>query len=132
MTQGRSLAYTNELPLGSFKGLGPLGDPTATKADPGASALANFISKFIGIMTVIAFIWFIFALFIGAIGWLTSGGDKAKVQEAQKKITTAIIGLVIVISAIFLIKIIEVIFGISILGIQDLIINLGQTPTHAP
>lgn len=120
------------LPLGKFEGLGPLGKPIATEADPGASAFTNFISKFIGIMTVIAFIWFIFTLFIGAIGWLGSGGDKAKVQEAQKKITTAIIGLVIVVSAIFLIKIIEVIFGISILGIQDLIINLGQTPTPAP
>jgi len=129
-----------ELKLGDFIGIGPLGgqnleDPTKstlTAEGAGASALANFISKFIGIMTVIAFIWFIFALFIGAIGWLTSGGDKAKVQEAQKKITTAIIGLVIVVSAIFLIKIIEVIFGISILEIQDLIINLGQTPTSAP
>jgi len=124
MTQGRSLAYTNELPLGSFKGLGPLGDPTATKADPGASALANFISKFIGIMTVIAFIWFIFQLFIGAVDWLSSGGDKARLQEAQKKITTSIIGLTIVISAIFLIKIIEVIFNINILDIATLIKNL--------
>lgn len=132
MIQEKYLSYANELPLGLFKGLGPLGNPTATQEDPGASALANFISKFIGIMTVIAFIWFIFTLFIGAIGWLGSGGDKAKLQEAQKKITTAIIGLVIVVSAIFLIKIIEVIFGISILGIQDLIINLGQTPTSTP
>ena len=118
--------------LGRFVGLGPLGSPSATEADPGTSALANFISTVIGIMTVIAFIWFIFPLFIGAIGWLASGGDKARLQEAQKKIPTAIIGLVIVISAIFLIKIIEVIFGINILAIQDLIINLGQTPTHAP
>ena len=110
--------------LGPFEGLGPLGNPIATEGDPGASAFANFISKFIGIMTVIAFIWFIFTLFIGAIGWLTSGGDKVKVQEAQKKITTAIIGLVIVISAIFLIKIIEVIFNINILDITTLIKNL--------
>ena len=118
--------------LGRFVGLGPLGSPSATEADPGTSALANFISTVIGIMTVIAFIWFIFTLFIGAIGWLASGGDKAKLQEAQKKITTSIIGLTIVISAIFLIKIIGVIFGIDILAIQDLIKSLWPTPTPAP
>ena len=110
--------------LGRFVGLGPLGSPSATEADPGTSALANFISTVIGIMTVNFFIWFIFTLFIGAIGWLASGGDKARLQEAQKKITTAIIGLVIVISAIFLIKIIEVIFNINILDITTLIKNL--------
>lgn len=110
--------------LGPFEGLGPLGNPIATEGDPGASALANFISTVIGVMTIIAFIWFIFQLFIGAVGWLSSGGDKARLQEAQKKITTSIIGLTIVISAIFLIKIIGVIFGIDILAIQDLIKSL--------
>ena len=112
------------LDLGRFVGLGTLGSPSATQQDPGASALANFISTVIGVMTIIAFIWFIFQLFIGAVGWLSSGGDKARLQEAQKKITTSIIGLTIVISAIFLIKIIGVIFGIDILAIQDLIKSL--------
>jgi len=112
------------LDLGRFVGLGPLGSPSATQQDPGASALANFISTVIGVMTIIAFIWFIFQLFIGAVDWLSSGGDKARLQEAQKKITTSIIGLTIVISAIFLIKIIEVIFNINILDIATLIKNL--------
>lgn len=112
--------------LGTFEGLGPLGTPSATQADPGASALTNFISKAIGIMTIVAFIWFIFQLFIGAISWLGSGGDKAKLQEAQKKITTAVIGLVIVISAIFLTKIIGAIFGIDILDLTNFITTLGQ------
>jgi len=110
--------------LGTFKGLGRLGEPIATEADPGASAFTNFISTVIGIMTVVAFIWFIFQLFIGAIGWLASGGDKAKLQEAQKKITTSIIGLTIVISAIFLIKIIGTIFGIDFLNLTEIITNL--------
>lgn len=112
--------------LGTFEGIGPLGTPSATQADPGASALTNFISKAIGIMTVVAFIWFIFQLFIGAISWLGSGGDKAKLQEAQKKITTAVVGLVIVVSAIFLTKIIEAVFDINILNLKELIVNLWE------
>lgn len=114
------------LPLGNFRGLGPLGNPNTTAQDPGASAFTNFISKAIGIMTVVAFIWFIFQLFIGAISWLSSGGDKVKLQEAQKKISTSIVGLVIVISAIFLVKIIGLIFGVDMLDLTNLIINLGQ------
>lgn len=112
--------------LGPLEGLGPLGKPIATPADPGASALTDFISKAIGIMTIVAFIWFIFQLFIGAISWLGSGGDKAKLQEAQKKITTAVVGLVIVISAIFLTKIISAVFGIDILDLTNFITTLGQ------
>ena len=125
---------TNKLALrlGDFVGLGPLGTPATSPQDPGASSLTNFISMTVGVMTIVAFIWFIFTLFIGAIGWLASGGDKARLQEAQKKITTSIIGLTIVISAIFLIKIIGVIFGIDILAIQDLIKSLWPTPTPAP
>ena len=121
-----NIVFAAEQELGPLKGLGPLGEPTATPADPGASALTNFISKAVGVMTVVAFIWFIFLLFIGAIAWLSSSGDKAKLQEAQKKITTAIVGLVIVISAIFLTKIIGAIFGIDILDLTNFITTLGQ------
>ncbi len=112
--------------LGNFQGLGPLGNLVVSNEDPGASAFTNFISKAIGIMTVVAFIWFIFQLFIGAIAWLGSGGDKTKLQEAQKKITTSVVGLVIVVSAIFLVKLIGIIFGIGILDLTNLIINLGK------
>lgn len=110
--------------LGHFSGLGPLGNPTATEQDPGASAFSDFISKTIGIMTIVGFIWFIFVLFSGAIAWLSSGGDKTKLQNAQKQITTGLIGLVIVISAIFIIKIVGLIFGIDILNIADYIQKL--------
>ena len=112
------------LDLGKIVGLGPLGNPVTTEQDPGASAFTKFISTTIGIMTIVAFIWFIFTLFTGAIAWLSSGGDKQKLQNAQKQITTGLTGLIIVISAIFLIKIVGTIFGIDILNIQNIILNL--------
>ncbi len=112
------------LDLGRFEGLGPLGSPSATQQDPGASAFSKFISTTIGVMTIVAFIWFIFTLFTGAIAWLSSGGDKQKLQNAQKQITTGLTGLIIVISAIFLIKIVGAIFGFDILDIAKFISNL--------
>ena len=118
--------------LGFFEGLGPLGSGTigwsevCGDAGNAACIFTKFISTAIGIMTVVAFIWFIFNLFIGAIGWLSSGGDKQKLQEAQKKITTNLTGLVIVVSAIFLTKIISLIFGIDILDLTNFITTLGR------
>lgn len=117
-----------EKSLGFFEGIGKLGEKmvglSKENVSPAAVLFTNFLSKTIGIMTVIAFIWFVFTLFIGAIAWLGSGGDKTKLQNAQKQITNGLIGLLIVISAIFLIKLIGTIFGINILDIGSTIVGL--------
>lgn len=119
--------------LGTLKGLGPLSDfiNNLTRDNPSAatSMFTKIISNAVGIMTIVAVIWFIFTLLTGAISWLSSGGDKQKLQNAQKQITTGLVGLIIVISAIFLIKVIGVLFGFDILAISNLINNLWQTPT---
>lgn len=139
MVHSHLLAENEPLNLGCLEGLGPMGEDTCLwtqtggDAGKGPSLFTNFITKTIGVMTVVAFIWFLFVLFTGAIGWLSSGGDKAKLQEAQKKITTGLIGLIIVISAIFLIKIIGNMFGIDILDLTNFISNLGtETITPTP
>lgn len=36
---------------------------------------------------------------LGAFSWITAGGDKGKVEDAQKKITNSIIGLVLLVSS---------------------------------
>ena len=110
--------------LGPLKGLGPLGEFIPTEEDPGTTVFTKFLSTFVGIMTVIAFIWFLYNIFMGAIAWIGSEGDKAKLQSAQKRITHAIVGLIVVISAIFLIKVIGTIFGINILDIGGIIQSL--------
>lgn len=57
---------------------------------------------------------FIF-LIIGGFQWISSGGDKAKTEEAQKKITNAIIGLIIIAAAYALINLVTTfLFGQSI------------------
>lgn len=113
--------------LGILEGLGPLGKLlglTRTDVTPAAQTFTQVLSKAIGIITVIGFIWFLFTIFIGAISWLTSGGEKTKLQNAQKQITNGLIGLVLVISAIFLAKLIGTIFGIDFLDITNIIIGL--------
>lgn len=121
---------SGEKSLGWIEGLGPLGSGTRDwselcgDAGNAACLFTRFITTAIGVMTVIAIIWFIFTLFLGAIAWISSGGDKAKLQNAQKQITTGLTGLIIVIAAIFLVKIIGIIFGIDILNLTKLINDL--------
>lgn len=107
-------------PNGGFKGLGtsPLGNPTGT----GIVNLTTFISGVIGVMTIVAIIWFIFTFIFGAIGIITSGGDKQALESAKKKISTGLIGLVVVIVAVFVIDLVGFLLGFtgSILDIPTL------------
>ena len=112
MTQNLIAQAQNGIPLGQLKGFGPLGlegDSLATNAD---ITFTKFINSVIGLMTIIAIIWFIFVFFIGAIGIISSGGDKGKIESSRKNITNGIIGLVVVIAAIFIIKLIGFLLGI--------------------
>ena len=41
-------------------------------------------------------------LIMGALSWVTSGGDKEKVDKAQQKIQAAVIGLIVLVAVIAL------------------------------
>jgi len=111
----RQLAQIRLAPEGGFRGFGALG---LEGRDPSEAPLIfnQFIRSTIGLLTIVAFIWFLFLLIFGAIGVLTSGGDKAKVSDAKSRITTGLIGLVIIIAAVFIADLIGTILGIDILG----------------
>lgn len=95
-----------------LKGLGPLG-LEGTLAGAGPSVFNAFLTSAIGLMTIIASIWFIFLMIIGAIGIMAAGGDKAAIETGRKRITTGIVGLVIVLAAIFIVGLIGYIFGLE-------------------
>ncbi len=79
-------------------------------------------------MTIIAIIWFIFVLITGAISMIGAGGDKAQVENARKRITTGLIGLVVVVIAIFLVDLIGNLLGIeNILNLQSLFKTVTDT-----
>lgn len=108
-------------PLGSpLQGIGPLGLEGKSSSDA-LGIFSNFISVAIGLMTIIAIIWFTFVLITGAIAMISAGGDKAQVENARKRISTGLIGLVVVIAALFIIDLIGTLIGIpNILNISQL------------
>jgi ethanolamine utilization microcompartment shell protein EutS len=107
-------------PSEGFRGFGKLGLEGESAAQ-GIITFTDFISSAIGLMTIIAIIWFIFTLFTGAISYITSGGDKGAVESARKRIITGFTGLVITIAAIFVIRLFGYLIGIpDILNILSL------------
>ncbi len=95
-----------------FSGFGPLGLIGKT-SDDAPNVFATFISSAVGLMTLIGIIWFVFIFFIGAIGIITSGGDKNSMEQAKKKLSSGVIGLVVMLFAILIIGFIGSILGLN-------------------
>lgn len=107
-----------------FEGVGPLGD---TSSYPFGGAFGKFetiITTIIGVLTVAAGVWFVFQIFAGAFQWLVSGGEKQALQNAQKRIVNAIVGLAVVVFSYLLIAIVGRIIGFNLLTPASLTIPL--------
>lgn len=115
-----------EIQLGPLRGFGKLGLEADTSGSSALGVFGGFISSAIGLMTIIAVIWFIFVFITGAISIIGAGGDKQAIETAKKKITTGIIGLVATVAAIFIIDLIGRLIGIpDILNLTSLFNRLG-------
>ena len=106
-----------------LEGEGPLGLEGKLSSE-GILIFQKIISSAIGVITIIATIWFIVQFITGAVGIISSGGDKAKYEEARSKITNGLIGLVVTIAGIFIIDLFGNLIGIDVLNIVDSILNL--------
>jgi len=81
----------------------------------GPEFLQTILSTFISLGVVVGSLTFFFMIMLGGIKWINSGGDKSHLETAQKQISSGITGLAILLSIFAIIKVVEVIFGISIL-----------------
>ncbi len=112
--------------IGELQGPGTLGN---TSGDEAPTQFANIISTSIAVLTIVAAIWFLFILITGAIGVMSAGGDKGQYESSRKKITTGVVGLIIVVAAIFLFQIVALVLGIpDILNVDQIITDLSGNP----
>lgn len=91
----------------------------------GATFFGNFIPKIITILFMVGGLAFFFMFIIGAIRWITSGGDKGQVESARTQITQALVGFFVMVSIWAIAKLVETIFGVNIL-------NLNLAPLMQP
>ena len=84
--------------------------------DPVGKSAGEIISTLFSYSIPIAGILMLLMIIFGGYQLMTSGGEPEGIQSAKSKITLGIVGFLIVFSSWFIIRIIEVVFGIDILG----------------
>lgn len=100
------LAQKIENPVGPLKG------------GTGLEFFQSFIPNLIGLSFIVGAVVFFFVMIVGAIQWITSGGDKAAIEAARGKISNAIVGFIILLAVFALLKVIEDFFGFNILTLD--------------
>jgi len=94
----------------------------STIDDPLNNKFTNIGSFFSGETNILTYIFAIAGLvlfiylIIGGFGILTSAGSPDKMKAAQGKITSAIVGFVIIFVSFWLVRIIEIMLGVKILS----------------
>lgn len=115
--------------IGCGGGLGPLADLLCGvgNSEPSrqlvGTQLNRVISQIIGILTIVAALWFLFQFITAGLAWIGSSGDKHNLEEARNKIINAIIGLIIVVAAYTLVGIFGRMLGIDIFNPGDMIVK---------
>ncbi len=64
--------------------------------EKGGGVIGLIITRAVSAMFLFAFIMAFFYLITGAMHWITSAGDKTKLEEARNRITHSIIGIIVV------------------------------------
>lgn len=78
--------------------------------------LGVIIGSFVGLAILLAGIATLAYMVLGAVKWVSAGGDKGKIEKAQSMITQSVVGLGLTASIYALFGIVQYFFGINILG----------------
>jgi len=89
-----------------------------------ASNFGSLINAVLSFVMVIAALLVFLYLIWGGIEWITSGGDKGKTESARNKITSAVVGLIILAASYAILLII-----LNFLGFSDLTNVFEQAQT---
>ena len=76
--------------------------------------ISRLLSVVLGLAFIIGSLAFFFIFIIGGIEWITSGGDKVKVDDARRKLTNALVGLILLFSIFAIANLIDTVFGVNI------------------
>lgn len=108
MTDTRLAAVTNPALKNSY----------FSSPDQAGAGLAFYIAQIWRSLVVVGALAFLIYFIWGSLEWLMSGGDKGKVEAAQKKITGALIGLTLLVISFAIVAFVENVLGIEILNIN--------------
>lgn len=111
----------SKVPSG-LTGFGTIGGNTG--AGNAVAVFVRFLSTVIGFLSIIAAIWFVIQIIVAAVGIISGAGDKNNMENGRTKITQSVIGLIVVVSGLFIVNLVGDIFGVQFLNINGLIMNI--------
>lgn len=112
------IAQINLYDGNGFVGFGPLGLEQGQVAE---NVFQTFISSAIGLISIIAIIWFVIIIVTSGISYMGAGADQKATEAAKKRITNGLIGLLITIFGIFIINFAGQVFNVpNLLNIPDM------------
>lgn len=93
-------------------------------------SLGSIIGFVIAVIFVVAILIALFFLVWGGIKWITSGGDKGGVEAARSQIIAAVIGLIIVFLAFFILNLVLGLFGLNLFDLRLPTLSGTGTPSN--
>ncbi len=73
----------------------------------------NVIQVTLNLLFIFAILLALFMIIFSGIQWIASSGDKQKLQAARNRLTFAIVGLIIIFLAIFIVNLIYSFLGLG-------------------
>lgn len=111
----KQLALTITGPKGDIDINPPGNVPSGGFSETGGIANAIVIYGLDILLAAAVLIALIYLIF-GGIQWISSGGDKTKLQSARNKMVYAIIGLVVAFLAYFIVGLVSAFFRVDFFG----------------
>jgi hypothetical protein len=93
---------------------GALGNLAVSQAP---NRTGRIISQLIIFAFIVGSMTFVIMFLTGGVAYISSGGDKEAVQKATKRITTAIIGLVILFALYAILRLVSILFSVNLINL---------------
>lgn len=91
----------------------------------GIEFFQGFLPALVSLLFIIGVTVFMIMLILGAIRWITSGGDKGAAEDARNRVTNALVGLFILLAIFAIINLVELFFGTNILQFDIGALRIG-------
>jgi len=79
----------------------------------------TLVGRVISLLLLVAVLIALVFLVIGGIRWITSGGDKTKLESARGHLVAAIVGLIVALLAYLIINVVLHLFGLNAGGVSN-------------
>lgn len=121
-----------ELPIGQVAKDKEVTGTTNYDPEDANAGFGALIEQILTIVVAIAAIILLLMLLWGALEWLTSGGDKGKVEKARNRITQAIMGMIVLAATIALFVFLQDALNFEIFNVTSAPPLPSGSPTSPP